>query len=75
MTWALSENRTLPLDPSGRGLAVTCRSGTLLVTQEGDPLDHVLGPGEAFLAAPRGLVVVWALSDGAVAVQPWRAAA
>ncbi|HEY6107144.1 MAG TPA: DUF2917 domain-containing protein [Anaeromyxobacteraceae bacterium] len=70
MTRAMAENGTLPLRPGGRGLAVTCRSGTLLVTQEGDPLDHVLRPGDAFRAAPRGLVVVWALSDGAVAVQP-----
>lgn len=70
MTWAIAENGTLPLRPGGRGLAVRCRSGTLLVTQEGDPLDHVLGPGDAFRSAPRGLVVVWALSDGAVAVEP-----
>jgi hypothetical protein len=69
VTWALVENGTLPLRPGGRGLAVTCRSGTLLVTQEGDALDHVLRPGEAFQSAPRGLVVVWALSDGAVAVE------
>jgi hypothetical protein len=70
VTWALAENGTLPLRPARRGLAVTCRAGTLLVTQEGDPLDHVLGPGDAFQSAPRGLVVVWALSDGAVAVEP-----
>lgn len=70
MTWAMAENGTLPLRPGRRGLGVRCRSGTLLITQEGDPLDHVLGPGDAFQTAPRGLVVVWALSDGAVAVEP-----
>lgn len=75
MTRAIPRNGTLPLRPAGGGLVVTCRTGTLLVTQEGDPADHVLGPGEEFLAAPHGLVVVWALSDGAVAVEPWRAAA
>lgn len=68
MTMRLAENGTLALRP-GRGLAVTCRSGTLVVTQTGDPEDHVLRPGEAFLAARRGLVVVWALSRGAVAVE------
>ncbi len=68
MTRAMAENGTLPLRPGGRGLALACRSGTLLVTQEGDPLDHVLRAGDAFESAPRGLVVVWALSDGAVAV-------
>ena len=75
MTWPIPQNRTIPLRPAGRGLAVICQSGTLVVTQEGDPLDHVLAPGEAFVAARRGLVVVWALSDGTVAVEPWRAAA
>lgn len=69
MTVAMAENRTLPLRPARRGLEVTCRAGTLLVTQEGDPLDHVLRPGESFRPAPRRLVVVWALSDGAVAVE------
>ncbi len=67
MTRALLENGTLPLRPRARGLSVACRVGTLVVTQEGDPQDHVLVPGEAFRAAPRGLVVVWALSPGAVA--------
>lgn len=70
MTWAMAESGALPLRPGGRGLAVRCRSGMLLVTQEGDPLDHVLRPGDAFESAPRGLVVVWALSDAAVAVEP-----
>lgn len=68
MTRALFENGTLPLRPGGRGLSVACRAGTLVVTQAGDPLDHVLLPGEVFRAAPKRLVVVWALSDGAVAV-------
>lgn len=70
MIWALAENRALPLRPGQRGLAVTCRAGTLLLTQEGDPEDHVLLQGDAFQAAPRGLVVVRALSEGAVAVEP-----
>ncbi|HZY05097.1 MAG TPA: DUF2917 domain-containing protein [Anaeromyxobacteraceae bacterium] len=68
MTCALGTNGTMPLRPGGRGLSVSCRAGTMVVTQEGDPLDHVLRAGEAFRAAPRRLVVVWALSDGAVAV-------
>ena len=68
MTMPLAQNGTLALRP-GRGLAVTCRSGTLVVTQTGDPEDHVLQVGEAFRPARRGLVVVWALSRGAVAVE------
>ena len=64
----ISRNGTLPFRPAGRRLALTCDAGTLVVTQTGDPLDHVLQPGESFLSARRGLVVVWALSEGAVAV-------
>ncbi len=68
MTRAISKNGTLPFRPAGRRLALLCDAGTLVVTQAGDPLDHVLRPGESFLSAPRGLGVVWALSEGAVAV-------
>jgi 1,2-phenylacetyl-CoA epoxidase PaaB subunit len=39
----------------------------VLVTQAGDPVDHVLGAREAFVSRPRGLVVVWALSGTDVA--------
>ncbi len=69
MTRAMAQNGTLPLRPGGRGLSVSCRAGTLVVTQEGDPLDHILLAGQAFRARPRRLVVVWALSDGTLTVR------
>ncbi len=64
----LRDNDTMSLRPGARGLELRGLSGTILVTQERDPFDHVLGPGDVFRTAGRGLVVVWALSDGAIAV-------
>jgi hypothetical protein len=66
--WKIRDNGTLSFRPGPRGLVLQCQSGTLLVTQEGDPLDHVLGACDEFRTDGRGLVVVWALSDGAVSM-------
>ena len=57
---------TLPLRPGRDGLVVRCRAGTVVVTQEGDLADHVLGASEEFRTSRRGRVVVWALANGAV---------
>jgi hypothetical protein len=43
------------------------------VTQEGDPLDHVLVAGGVFQPGARGLVVAWALADAEIALVPLRA--
>lgn len=64
----LRDNATLRLIPRRGGVVLTSREGTFLVTQERDPHDHVLEPGGEFRTADRGVVVVWALSDGAIAV-------
>lgn len=45
---------------------VACVAGSLLVTLEGDPEDHVLAPGEALTARRRGRVVVAALGPATV---------
>ena len=65
-TRELPRDATLKFQPERQRGCVTALHGTLLVTQAGDPDDHVLVKGESFRAAPRGLVVVWALSDAAV---------
>jgi Protein of unknown function (DUF2917) len=70
----LHDNDTLRLLPGRGGLVLTSRAGTFLVTQERDPKDHVLQPGSAVRTAGRGVVVVWALSDGTIGVEPARAA-
>jgi hypothetical protein len=70
----LHDNDTLRLLPGRGGLVLTSRAGTFLVTQERDPEDHVLEPGGEVRTAGKGVVVVWALSDGAIGVEPARAA-
>lgn len=47
----------------GQGLHVQCLSGSLWLTQDGDPRDIVLGPGEGATIERDGLSVVTALSD------------
>jgi hypothetical protein len=49
-----------------RGDAIVVTQGTLWVTQEGDPQDYVLLPGERFVAGRNGTVVVEALTDAAM---------
>lgn len=68
--WLLRRDRTLSFRPAPDGLDVRSLLGTVLVTQERDPQDHVLDPGAVFRAAGRGVVVVWALSDASVTVSP-----
>ncbi len=73
-TLTLDRDATLRLRPRAGGLLLRCRSGAMLATQEGDPLDHVLGPGDRLRVAGRGLVVVWALSQGELELEPAAAA-
>jgi hypothetical protein len=65
----LAKDTTLALRPGPGGLRVRSHRGTMLVTQAGDPLDHVLEEGGMAELGRRGLVVVWALSDAVVAVE------
>ena len=66
---SLREDATLRIVPGKAGATVHCDAGTLLVTQAGDPSDHVLGPGGEVHVVGRGLVVAWALSDATITVQ------
>ena len=66
----LQQNGTAAFRPGRRGLALWCGSGTVVVTQTGDPVDHVLVAGEEFRTARRGRVVAWALSEAIVEVGP-----
>jgi len=43
------------------GVEIRCRKGAAWVTQEGDPRDHVLAPGEAIRFARAGRVLVSAV--------------
>ncbi len=68
--WPLRRDDTLSFRPAPGGLDIRSLLGTVLVTQERDPQDHVLPPGAAFHSTDRGVVAVWALSDASVAVSP-----
>jgi Protein of unknown function (DUF2917) len=72
-SWRLDADATLRLRPRAGGFVLRCHSGTLLVTQESDARDHVLGAGDELRMAGRGLVVVWALSQGELTVALARA--
>lgn len=75
-TWVLRENATLRL-PDGDGAVVRVERGIVLVTQEGDPEDHVLEPGDELVVSCLGRAVAWAFTDAAVSVRaaPHRIAA
>jgi hypothetical protein len=73
--WDLRRDETLRLAPGPGGLVLRAERGSLVVTQEGDPDDHVLGPGDELALRARGLAVVWALSAACLAVDGVRSAA
>ena len=52
----------------GLGHSIVCDSGSVWVTQEGDPRDIVLGAGEAFTLDRRGTALVLAFEPGAISI-------
>ncbi|MBE0614983.1 MAG: DUF2917 domain-containing protein [Burkholderiales bacterium] len=50
----------------GAGNAIVCHSGSVWLTQKGDPRDIVLGAGETFVLERRGPTLVQALEQSAV---------
>ena len=75
----LQAPRPLPFDlprramrtfDDGAGLAFTCLAGSVWVTVDGDPDDHVLEAGETFGNADHARVIVYAFEDSRVAVAP-----
>lgn len=48
------------------GAEVACLAGSLWVTLEGDPEDHVLAAGESLAALPGGRLAFMALRDARV---------
>ncbi len=60
MTGNLPQNaqKSLIIRP---GSEIRCLEGILWVTQEGDPRDYILEPGETFVTHRKGKVVLQAL--------------
>jgi len=66
--WESAADGTGAFRPGSTGLTLTCRAGTFLVTQAGDPVDHVLEAGDSFRTISRGRVAAWALRSGTLEV-------
>ena len=66
---ALARDQVLRLPGWREGAWVRVESGTILVTREGDPEDHVLQAGAELRVPGRGLAVAWALEPSRVEVR------
>lgn len=69
----LHEDLILPRDATmlvthGRGLLIFVRLGMVWITQQGDRLDTVLGPGQWFRIDRGGLAVIGALHGASVTI-------
>jgi hypothetical protein len=49
---------------------VICLRGRLWITQERDPNDYVLTPGELFIVSRRGTVLIQALAESTLQITP-----
>jgi hypothetical protein len=70
--WKLAENAAVPLPRSRSPKLVRVERGTVLITREGDPDDHVLVTGDELLLDVRGLAVAWAFTDAAISLHEAR---
>jgi hypothetical protein len=57
---ALAAGQILTLDDA-KGLSIFARSGTVWVTEEGNPDDHIVGPGDTLTVAHPGRTLVQAI--------------
>jgi len=64
----LDDNQACSLPPGRAGVRVECISGTVWVTCEGDPADHVLEVGEAFETDGVGRLAMMAFGPSRVLV-------
>jgi hypothetical protein len=67
--WDLAQDATMRLPRGRSGVVARAERGTLVVTQAGDPEDHVLRPGEEVRLPRGGLAVAWALTPSVLAVR------
>ena len=60
MEIVMNQGEIICIDGDARELEVTCYSGTLWITQVGDPNDYLLSAGESFTISQKGRVAVTA---------------
>ncbi len=65
---ALEENKTWSTRVLGPSVEVSCLSGTVWVTREGDPEDHVLSEGATFLTSRKGRLAMMAFRPARIRV-------
>lgn len=65
---ALALDELLRLPRGRKGVRARVESGTVLVTQAGDPEDHVLARGEELWLPAGGLAIAWALTPAVIEV-------
>ena len=65
---ALEAGQLLTLDDAA-GTRIVARLGTVWVTEEGNPEDHIVGPGETLLIGRDGRTLLQAMQPAWVALQ------
>jgi Protein of unknown function (DUF2917) len=60
---SLPEHQPVSLKGDYRGRQIRSLAGSLWVSQAGDPVDHIINPGERFIITRRGQVVVEGFGD------------
>ncbi|BDG09830.1 DUF2917 domain-containing protein [Anaeromyxobacter paludicola] len=66
----LDEGKAWSAEGRRHGVAIRCETGTVWITVEGDPEDHVLQAPAVFETHGRGRVAAQALQKSRITVQP-----
>jgi hypothetical protein len=64
---ALGAGEVLTLDDA-RGTRIRAQAGTVWVTEEADPKDHIVGPGDTRVVERNGRTVIQALQPAWIAL-------
>jgi len=68
----LTTNDLFELSGDARGMQISSSGGNLWVTQQGDPVDYMLRPGEKVKISRKGLVIVQGFPNARVRILPAR---
>ena len=60
---SLAKHKVWSIEGDRRGDVISCTSGTLWITQQGDLRDYVIGAGKKFWVTRQGTVIIQALDD------------